>query len=139
MRILVGEAFLDKQNFCFESPLLEAVSHSRINIHVIPQETEVTVVKGNVGVVRPAQSRSVKAGQKFGVTKDGKVMFDDLSESQITETVSWRNNFTFQGWCCTDNKLHLSDRDQCTAGNFSFNKTLLGRSCAPKSQAPIFN
>ncbi|MEQ1602034.1 MAG: hypothetical protein HOP04_13925 [Methylophilaceae bacterium] len=135
IRIFKGQSFLDKQDFCIESPVLEAISHSQINIIVTTQQSGITVLKGNVAMVRPQPVR-VKAGQRIIVHKQDGISLKSLSEPQLADIVRWRNNYTFQGWCCADNKLHSSDRNQCTTGNFSFNKAQLERSCAPRSESP---
>jgi hypothetical protein len=133
-RIFSGQAFVDKQEFCIETPALDAVNNSQINIRVQAQLTGLTVLKGNVSLTRPSAAH-VRAGQQAIVTEKGEVRLRRLSDAQLRETVRWRDSYTFHGWCCVDGRLVAADRDQCPA-SFSFDQTRLEKRCAPRSETP---
>jgi FecR protein len=131
IRMLKGQAFVDKQRFCIETPALDAASGSRINIRVTPKHTGIVVLQGNVSVSRPLEMR-VKSGQQVSMDIGDKPQMRNLSERELARFVRWRDNYTFLGWCCTDNKVHSADHEQCPAGSFSFDKVPLEERCVPR-------
>lgn len=136
-RIFQGQVFVDKQQFCIESPALDAINNSRINIRVTPQQTGITVLEGSVSVSRP-QAMRILASHQLIMTRQGEARVRELSERELAEVVRWRKNYTFSGWCCKDSKVYPSDRGQCSAGGFSFDRALLEAQCKPRDE-PRFN
>jgi len=132
-RILRGQVFIDKQQFCIDSPALDAINNSRINIRVSAQQTGITVLQGNVSVVRPQAAR-VLAGQQYVMNLRGVARMRQLDPDELLETVRWRNNYTFAGWCCKAQQVTPSDREQCGSGSFSFDRAALETQCTPRSE-----
>lgn len=130
-RILRGQVFVDKQQFCIDSPALDAINNSRINIRVTAQQTGITVLQGNVNVVRPQAAR-ILAGQQYVMNLRGVARMRQLDPAELLETVRWRNNYTFAGWCCKAQQVTPSDREQCGTGRFSFDRALLETQCRPR-------
>jgi hypothetical protein len=132
-RILRGQVFVDKQQFCIDSPALDAINNSRINIRVTAQQTGITVLQGNVSVERPQAAR-ILAGQQYVMNLRGVARMRQLSDAELAETVRWRNNYTFAGWCCKQQQVYPSDREQCAGGSFSFDRAGLEAQCRPRSE-----
>lgn len=136
-RIFRGQVFVDKQQFCIETPALDAINNSRINIRVTPRQTGIIVLAGNVSVSRP-QAMRIVASQQLIMTLQGEGRVRALGERELADSVRWRKNYTFSGWCCKDSKVYPSDREQCSAGGFSFDRALLEAQCRPRDE-PRFN
>ena len=135
-RILRGQVFVDKQQFCIDSPALDAINNSRINIRVTAQQTGITVLQGNVSTLRPQATR-ILAGQQYVMSLRGVGRMRQLSEAELAETLRWRNNYTFSGWCCRQQQVAPSDREQCGSGQFSFDRAGLEAQCRPRSEPRI--
>jgi hypothetical protein len=62
-----------------------------------------------------------------------------LNPAELSDIVRWRNNYTFSGWCCKQQQqVYPSDREQCSAGGFSFDRAQLEAQCRPRDE-PRFN
>ena len=135
-RILRGQVFVDKQQFCIDSPALDAINNSRINIRVTAQQTGITVLQGSVSVERPQAAR-ILAGQQYVMNLREVARMRQLDPAELLETVRWRNNYTFAGWCCKEQQVYPSDREQCGTGRFSFDRALLEAQCKPRETPRI--
>ncbi|GAO35409.1 hypothetical protein SCT_0795 [Sulfuricella sp. T08] len=136
-KILSGQVFVDKQPFCIDSPALDAINNSRINIRVTPQQTGITVLSGSVTVVRPESAR-ILVSQQYIMTLQGEARTRQLSERELMEMLRWRKNYTFTGWCCKDQQVTHSDREQCGTAQFSFDRVLLEAKCRARD-SPRFD
>jgi hypothetical protein len=135
-RILRGQVFVDKQQFCIDSPALDAINNSRINIRVTAQQTGITVLQGNVSTLRPQAAR-ILAGQQYVMNLRGVARMRQLNDAELADTVRWRNNYTFAGWCCKQQQVYPSDREQCGGGSFSFDRAGLEAQCKPRETPRI--
>ncbi len=119
--MLNGQAFLDKDPFCLETPHLEALSTSLANVRVTTEQTEIVVLRGKLTLKRP-QPMEIKEFQQAVVSKsDTAVNISDLTSSMALEFPDWRRPYRFFGYCCKRSVvLTAADRDRCELSNFSF-------------------
>ncbi len=133
-RIFSGQAYVDKQEFCIETPALDAINHSRINILITPQQTGLTVFEGSVDVSRPQAIRLLPS-QRITMTPLGEdVRVRTLSRQELAESIGWRNSYAFSGYCCRDYQVSPSPQGQCSPQDFSFDRELLESRCRPPDQ-----
>lgn len=131
--LLVGQVFVEKREFCLETPDIQAINNSEINVQVTGDRTLLTVVRGKVTLRRPSGAPITTAQQLMASQKKQQATVRNVSSDELAELLRWRGGYRFRGWCCRNGKLSQSDRNDCAAQLFSFNRQLLEKSCAVKS------
>ena len=136
VRMMSGQAYLDKPAFCLETPTLTAINNSQVNIIATRQQSILTLLKGNVRITRP-DTLSVRPGQQVTSTARGGISTRVLSKRALQDTTRWRSNYSFMGWCCVRNQIRKSPRQQCPAQDFSFNQQRLSTRCQQFEDLPM--
>ncbi len=136
--LLVGQVFVEKREFCLETPDIQAINNSEINVQVTGNRTVLTVVRGKVLLLRPSGAPITTAQQLTASQQKQLATVRNVSSDELAELVRWRGGYRFQGWCCRDGKLSQSDRSDCATRGFSFNRQLLEKSCTDNSPSLDF-
>jgi len=119
-RILSGQVYVDKAEFCLSTPAADVVSGSQINVRVTAQQSTVTLLQGRVTGTRPRTPPLVPGQEMVADAGQPNARIRTLTPAALTERVVWAGRYRFQGWCQDQNQSKPSFRDQCDPRNFSF-------------------
>lgn len=136
--LLVGQVFVGKRQFCLETPDIQAINNSEINVQVSAGRTLLTVVRGKVTLQRPSGAPITTAQQLMASQQQQQATVRNVSSDELAALLRWRGGYRFQGWCCRGGKVSQSGRNDCAAQGFSFNRQLLEKSCAVNSPTVDF-
>lgn len=119
-RILSGQVYVDKAEFCLSTPAADVVSGSQINVRVTAQQSTVTLLQGRVTGTRPRTPPLVPGQEMVADAGQPTARIRQLNQAALTERIAWSGRYRFQGWCQDQNQVKPSFRDQCDPRNFSF-------------------
>jgi len=119
-RILSGQVYVDKAEFCLATPAADVVSGSRINVQVTAQQSVITLLQGSLRGTRPRTPTLAPGQEMIADIRETNARIRSLNRTVSSERVAWLARYRFQGWCQTENQVRPSFRDECNASNFSF-------------------
>jgi hypothetical protein len=119
-RVLSGQVYVDKAEFCLSTPAADVVSGSQINVRVTAQQSVFTLLQGRMTGTRPQTPPLVPGQEMTADVGQPTARIRTLSPAALAERVAWLGRYRFQGWCQDQNQVRPSFRNECDPRNFSF-------------------
>lgn len=124
--IQTGQVYVETNNKCdllIEDTHVQALAHTRFNLEVRPGYSLLSVIEGEMHVMRPTRM-IVRSRQQLKVLNGGRTEIAPLSRPAINEIIRWRapyNSELRKGWCCRAGKVSQAMENDCLSRRGVFN------------------
>ncbi|MEA1934667.1 MAG: hypothetical protein U9N60_09620, partial [Thermodesulfobacteriota bacterium] len=118
---------------------LDAVSKTKFNMEITPQQTILTVIEGRMMLERP-ERRPIEQSYQVVVSDQGVKSVRPLSSEELRSVTGWR-----LGWCCSQGRVFESSPEDCRQrrGSFYYDENEVRERCQKRpgwccSQGQVF-